>query len=142
MNGTPSADVDTSIELRLLLPEQPSLALPVSLLYESVDPYAVTVRFQGPEEQVEWVFARELLAAGLEGVDGLGDVQVRAVPADPGGQHAHVIISLASPDGRAELEADPDDLRDFLVQTEQVVPRGGEHAFVDVDAELRELLAH
>lgn len=138
MTGIPSVQIDTCIELRLLVPEQPSLPLPVSLRYGSCDPYAVTVQFHGADEQVEWVFARDLLAAGLAGEDGLGDVRVRA---ERDGFRDVVIISLASPDGRADLEADARDLRAFLVRTEQVVPMGGEHHFLDVDAELQQLLA-
>lgn len=139
MNGIPSVQVDACIELRLLVPEQPSMPLPVSLRYGSCDPYAVTVQFHGADEQVEWVFARELLVAGLAGAEGLGDVRVRAV--HDGRRDDVVIISLASPDGRADLEADAGDLRAFLVRTEQVVPLGGEHRFLDVDAELQQLLA-
>lgn len=139
MNGIPSVEVDTAIELRLLVPEQPSLPLPVSLRYRSGDPYAVTVRFEGTQEQVEWVFARDLLAAGLDGADGLGDVRVRAV--QDSGEDV-VIISLASPDGRADLEADAGDLRAFLNRTQQVVPLGAEHHFLDVDSELQELMGH
>lgn len=139
MNGNPTVQVDTSIELRLLISEQPALPLQVSLRYGAADPYAVTVRFHGPEEHVEWVFARDLLASGLDGHGGLGDVQVRAVP-DGGGDDV-VIISLASPDGRADLEADATELRSFLQSTEQVVPLGAEHQFFDIDAEVESLLA-
>lgn len=138
MNGDPTVEVDTSIELRLLVGEQPSLPLPVSLRYGASDPYAVTVRFYGPDEHVEWVFARELLALGLTGEQGLGDVKVRAV--NERGTDV-VIISLASPDGRADLEADAADLRAFLSSTERIVPMGAEHRFYDIDAEVESLLA-
>ena len=43
--------------------------------------------------------------------------------------------------GQAELEADADDVRDFLARTEQVLPRGQEHTVIDLDAELAQLLA-
>lgn len=138
MHSIPTVEVDTCIELRLLVPERPALPLPVSWRYRSGDPYAVTVCFHGADEQVEWVFARELLAAGLDGAAGFGDVEVRAVR--DGGADV-VMISLASPDGRAELEADAVELRSFLDRTRQVVPLGGEHRYVDVDAELEQLLA-
>ena len=139
MNGNPTVQVDTSIELRLLISEQPALPLRVSLRYGAADPYAVTVRFHGPEEHVEWVFARDLLASGLNGHGGVGDVQVRAVPA--GGADEVVIISLASPDGHADLEASAAELRAFLHSTERVVPLGTEHRFFDIDAEVESLLA-
>jgi hypothetical protein len=130
--------VAVPIELRLRVPQQQVLPLPVQLGYGSDDPYAVSVAFQGPDEVVTWVFARDLLAEGLLAPGGEGDVTVRP-EFGPNGEV--LVIGLASPDGEAELEADADDVRDFLARTEQVLPRGQEHTVIDFDAELAQLLA-
>ena len=67
------------------------------------------------------MFARDLLADGLDQPLGDGDVTVRP--------HRHdgrdvLIIGLASPDGAAELEADAAEVRAFVELCESVLPRG------------------
>ena len=63
---------------------------------------------------MEWILARDLLAAALHSREGIGDVQ--AWPS------------------AAAVEA-------FLAQTYQVVPDGTESDYMDFDAELTELLS-
>ena len=47
------------------------------MYYSGSDPYAVRMAFHvGTDEPVEWIFARDLLAAGIESRQGEGDVQV------------------------------------------------------------------
>ena len=47
------------------------------MYYSGKDPYAVRMAFHvGTDEPVEWIFARDLLAAGIESRQGEGDVQV------------------------------------------------------------------
>ncbi len=138
MSLTPRAAVAVPMELRLQVPSQQSLPLPVYLRYCVDDPYAVSVAFQGPDEEVTWVFARDLLADGLDQPLGDGDVTVRP--------HRHdgrdvLVIGLASPDGAAELEADAEEVRAFVELCESVLPRGREHTVLDLDAALEELLA-
>lgn len=130
--------VSVPIELRLRVPQQQVLPLPVELQYDSDDPYAVSVAFHGPDEVVTWVFARDLLAEGLFAPRGEGDVRVRPERGEEGDV---LVIGLASPDGQAELEADVDDVRDFLQRTERVLARGQEHTVIDIDAELSLLLS-
>lgn len=132
-----NADVTMPMELRLLVPLQPALPLPVRLCYTLQDPYAVSLVFSGPDEDVIWVFARELLAAGLTLPQGQGDVRIR--PEIRSGRR-FVMISLTSPDGTAELEADAESIRTFITQTERVVARGQEHTVVNVDEALAALL--
>lgn len=136
-DGSTNADVTMPMELRLLVPLQPALPLPVRLRYTRLDPYAVSLIFSGPDEDVTWVFARELLAAGLTLPQGQGDVRIR--PEIRAGRR-YVMISLTSPDGTAELEADADAVRSFVSLTERVVARGQEHTVVNVDAALAALL--
>lgn len=127
------ADVAMQMELRLLVPLQPALPLSVTMRYHAKDPYAVSVAFSGPDEEIVWVFARELLAEGLDFPRGHGDVQIR--PEQRDGRHL-VMICLTSPDGTAELEVDSEPVRDFVVATEAAVPRGAEHTVIDLDREL------
>ncbi len=138
MTSSQRTVVAVPIELRLRVPQQQVLPLPVQLQYGSDDPYAVSVAFQGPDEVVTWVFARDLLAEGLDAPGGEGDVTVRP---ERGPFGDVLVIGLASPDGQAELEADAAAVRDFLRRTEQVLPRGQEHTVIDIDAELSQLLA-
>ena len=101
--------------------------------YDPADPYAVTARFTVADLAVEWVFARELLASGLTGPVGEGDVHIR-----PGG---HVLkIDLSSPDGRIELECSREPLEWFIKAVFTVVPAGSESQYVEVDNWLGELL--
>lgn len=138
MSLSPHADVDTSVELRLVVPDADAVSLPVALRYRRADPFAVTVAFSGDDVSVEWVFARELLLTGLNHPCGDGDVHVW--PSWRGGNDL-VLIALSSPDGRAVLEADATDLRSFLDATIELVHPGTETDHVDVDAAIATLFA-
>lgn len=136
-SGSHDSEVAMPMELRLLVPMQQALPLPVRLRYTATDPYAVSIVFSGPDEEVVWVFARDLLAEGLTLPRGHGDVRVRPEIRD--GQR-FIMIGLTSPDGTAELEADAVGVAAFIALTEQVVARGEEHRVVNLDAALSELL--
>lgn len=144
MSKPPSVDIDASVQLRLLVPHQAPRPLGATLKFRSCDPFAVTVCFRGGGEAVEWVFARELLSTAIrKGFAGEGDVRVRLlVPSGASVSSATAMrITLASPDGHAEIEADVADFRQFIERSEFVVPTGHEATFVDVDAELATLFA-
>lgn len=144
MSKPPSVDIDSSIQLRLLVPHQAPRPLSATLKFRSCDPFAVTVCFRGAGEAVEWVFARELLTSAIrDGFAGEGDVRVRLLvpPGSPITSATAMRITLASPDGHAEIEADVADFRHFIERSEFVVPSGSETRFVDVDAELALLFA-
>jgi hypothetical protein len=49
-------------------------------------------------------------------------------------------IELSSPFGQAHFEAPIKEISDFLERTYAIVPEGGESDFVDVGAELTDLL--
>lgn len=83
-----SAVVEQVVHARLILSTQTSAGLRVTLHYRADDPLAVRMAFPaefsldeayGPEtgSEVEWVFARQLLASGLTIPSGLGDVHIR-----------------------------------------------------------------
>jgi Streptomyces sporulation and cell division protein, SsgA len=133
-----SATVSAELGLSLVVPDHGSVPLVASLYYSAEDPYAIRMAFHvGSEEPVEWIFARDLLAVGLEGPAGEGDVQVW--PADEQG-HELLNIALSSPFGEAHFEAPTRDVSDFLRRTYRIVPAGEESGFVDVEAELTDLL--
>ena len=128
--------VTSQLELKLVVPGESTVPLAVVLRYTGADPYAVHAEFRtGLEESVEWVFARELLAEGVQRSAGEGDVRVWPSGA-PG--HEVVYVSLASPDGRALLQAPAPELVAFLRRTYDLVPEGMES--VDLDATLHALL--
>lgn len=109
-----------------------------SLSYAADDPYAIRMAFHvGTDEPVEWIFSRELLAAGMDDPAGEGDVHVW-----PGTDHGLGVlnVALSSPFGHAHFEAPMSAIADFLAKTFAVIPAGEESAFIDIDAELDELL--
>jgi hypothetical protein len=109
-----------------------------SLYYSAEDPYAIRMAFHvGTDEPVEWIFARDLLAVGLEGPAGEGDVQVW--PVDEHGREI-LNIALSSPFGEAHFEAPRSATAAFLNRTYEVIAPGLEADFIDVDGELDELL--
>lgn len=137
MSTRPST-VTAEIELRLVVPGNPSLPVAADVRYDVDDPYAVRVAFHtGGSDLVEWTFARQLLTDGVTRPVGEGDVQVW--PADSAAQPC-VNLCLSSPSGRAQFEIPLLGLVEFLSRTYAAVPTGTESDYVDVDAELALLL--
>ncbi len=145
--------VSADLELGLVAPENTIVALTAGLSYTSADPYAMRMAFRvGSDNAVEWIFSRDLLAASLVAREGIGDVKAWPSPTscDPaaGGAlaraaaaHGILNIALSSPFGQAQFEASAQEVRAFLDQTYQLVPTGTESAYLDLDAELTELLS-
>jgi len=132
-----SAIVSAELGLMLIVPDHDAVPLVASLFYSADDPYAIRMAFHvGLDEPVEWIFARDLLAAGLKGSAGEGDVRVW--PAPPGDRDV-LNISLSSPFGQAHFEAPLAALSEFLMRTFEVVPLGREGDFIDIGGELRDL---
>ena len=144
MNSSSSTTVSAELGLRLVVPQQTIVPLVASLYYSGNDPYAIRMAFHvGTDEPVEWIFARDLLAAGIESRQGEGDVQVwQSEPADAeeGSDDVVLNIELSSPFGQAHFEAPAEAMSAFLRKTYQVVPAGKESGFVDIEAELNDLL--
>lgn len=133
-----SVTVSAELGLSLVVPEHGAVPLVASLDYCADDPYAIKMSFHvGTEEPVEWIFARELLAAGLKGRAGEGDVKVWA--GDPADADT-LNIALSSPFGEAHFEAPLSATAEFLRSTYSIIPAGSEGDFIDVDSELDELL--
>jgi Streptomyces sporulation and cell division protein, SsgA len=151
MNRSSSTTISAELGLRLVVPQQTIVPLVASLYYSGSDPYAVRMAFHvGTDEPVEWIFARDLLAAGIESRQGEGDVQVWPSPmscaeaGDPdgigetGGKILN--IELSSPFGQAHFEAPAQAMSAFLKRTYQIVPPGRESSYVDIETELNDLL--
>ncbi|MFC9165588.1 SsgA family sporulation/cell division regulator [Streptomyces fungicidicus] len=130
--------VTCELHLRLILSNESSLPVRASLRYDTADPYAVHAAFHtGTEEAVEWVFARELLTAGLHRPAGIGDVQLW--PCRSHGLDV-VCIALNSEEGKALLHAPARVLESFLERSAAAVPPGTEHGHLCLDEELSRLL--
>lgn len=133
-----SVTVSAELDLSLVVPEHGAVPLVASVDYCADDPYAIKMSFHvGTDEPVEWIFARELLAAGLECPAGEGDVQ--AWPDDADGSDV-LNIALSSPFGEARFEAPLSATAEFLQSTYGIIPAGAEGDFIDVDSELDDLL--
>ncbi len=104
--------------------------VPVELIYTAADPWAITLAVGSRL----WLFARELLAAGLYEPVGDGDVQVRP---DTGGVSGHVVVALSSPSGTADLALPRGTVESLLDATEALVPPGTER--LDWDTEMARL---
>jgi len=145
MNSS-STTVSAELGLRLVAAEQTIVPLVASLSYSGSDPYAIRMAFHvGTEEPVEWIFARDLLADGLLGAEGDGDVRVwPSAPADSPDEAADgrsvLNIELSSPFGEAHFEAPSEAIAGFLDRTFGVVPMGQESGVIDIDGELNGLL--
>ena len=137
-----SSTVSAELGLRLVVPQQTIVPLVASLYYSKEDPYAIRIAFHvGLDEPVEWIFARELLSSGIEGREGLGDVVVWPSTSAADGKPGNVLnIELSSPFGQAHFEAPVKEISDFLKRTYAIVPGGREADFVNVEAEIADLL--
>ncbi|MDR3035834.1 MAG: SsgA family sporulation/cell division regulator, partial [Kitasatospora sp.] len=153
--------VEQTTHARLIVSTHRSALLRVTLHYRADDPLAVRMVFPaeyalepdplddpadqygdlpaepapGQADGVEWVFARQLLAAGLDLPSGEGDVHVRPALG------TRTMVELRSPEGVALLQFDRADLRRFLWHSYLAVPEGRELSHLDCDRALAELLA-
>lgn len=132
----PSA-IDQAVQVRLIATAPGPHAVPAALRYEPSDPLAVRMSFP-PEisldgAAVNWAFARELLAEGLRGPAGRGDVRVR-----PAG-HERTVMEFHAEEGVAMVQMRTADVRRFLARSYEAVPEGSEQMQLDVDRGLAEL---
>ena len=133
-----SDTVAAELGLTLVVPEHGGVPLTASLYYRGDNPYAIRMAFHvGMDDPVEWIFARDLLAAGMHEPTGDGDVRVW-----PGADTDRRVlnISLSSPFGQAHFEAPLPAMSQFLLRTFELIPVGREGDFTDIDGELNELL--
>jgi hypothetical protein len=144
MSSTSHGTVSAEQDLRLIGPDNLIVPLTAGLHYSRQDPYAVRMSLDaGRDKPVEWSLSRDLLAAALHAREGIGDV--RAWPSGErekgaGTEQKILNIELGPPDGYARFEASAAGIEEFLAQTYEMVPGGQEPDFLNLDAELTELL--
>ncbi|ARF58552.1 SsgA family sporulation/cell division regulator [Streptomyces gilvosporeus] len=129
--------IDHAVQVRLLATAPGPQAVPAVLHYEPADPLAVRMTFP-PEisldgAAVDWAFARDLLAEGLYGPAGRGDVRVR--PCGP----ERTVMEFHADEGVALVQLRTVDVRLFLARSYDVVPAGRERAQAAVERGLTEL---
>ncbi|MEV5737982.1 SsgA family sporulation/cell division regulator [Streptomyces sp. NPDC052292] len=133
-----STMIEQPVEARLVAaaPRMPSI--PAVLCYDRRDPFAVRMTFPAPATlegvDVCWTFSRELLAAGLEGSEGHGDVRVRPYGYD------RTVLEFHAPEGTAVVHVRSGEIRRFLEATGGLVPVGLEHLQLDLDHDLAVLM--
>ncbi|MFE1438804.1 SsgA family sporulation/cell division regulator [Streptomyces sp. NPDC058739] len=130
--------IEQPVEARLISAAPRMQHIPATLHYDPCDPFAVHMIFpaEATLEGVEvcWTFSRDLLAAGLTGSEGYGDVRVR-----PYG-YERTELEFHAPEGTAVVHLHSGDVRDFLAATDALVPVGHEHLMIDLDHDLAELM--
>jgi hypothetical protein len=135
------ATIAAELGLMLVGPRQATVPLVAGLFYSGDDPYAVRMAFHvGTDEAVEWIFARDLLTAGLAGPAGDGDVRTWPSTSSGGDGETVLNIVLSSPFGRAHFEAPMAATAEFLRRTYDAIPAGREGDFIDIGGELDGLL--
>jgi hypothetical protein len=125
------AAISADLDLTLVLGDDRIIPVAATLTYSIAEPFAVSALFRTTDGNINWVFARDLLENGLTESVGEGDVVIWPAH-DADGDI--ICISLSSPGGNALLEADTGELRTFLDASYNIVGRGSESDYVDVDS--------
>lgn len=109
------------------------LTMPIAceFSFSAKDPYAVSLIFDAEGERpVRWVFSRELLAEGLTGLAGDGDVVLWPESALSGHDNLWIEVGAAHT-ALFEIPAKP--VAEWVAATYAMVPRGQEMAEADWD---------
>jgi hypothetical protein len=134
-----ASTISYPLVLRLLDDSDRQRYIQAELRYSIADPLAVLAVFDtAASEPVPWIFARDLLGAGLDRPSGRGDIRIW--PAVDSNGVATVRIRLRSPDGDAILETPLSTVEEFLIQTWAMVPTGAESRLLHIDTLLNVLL--
>ncbi|MEV8394948.1 MULTISPECIES: SsgA family sporulation/cell division regulator [unclassified Streptomyces] len=130
--------IEQAVQARLVASAPRLETVPATLRYDRADPFAVRMAFPPPATlegtEVTWEFSRELLATGMTEPVGVGDVRVR-----PFG-YGRTVLEFHAPEGTAMVHLRTAELRRFLERSEDLVPVGHEHLYLDLDHDLTELL--
>ncbi|HEY9375397.1 SsgA family sporulation/cell division regulator [Streptomyces sp.] len=133
-----STVIEHAVEARLVASAPCMESVPATLRYDREDPYAVSMAFPPPATlegvEVSWAFSRELLAEGVEGPAGLGDVRVRPFGYD------RTVVEFHAPEGVAVVHVHTSEVRRFLERSQHLVPTGRECQYLDWDGDLGRLL--
>ncbi|MFJ9824120.1 spore wall synthesis regulator SsgD [Streptomyces sp. NPDC101160] len=130
--------IEQAVQARLVASAPRMESVAATLRYDREDPYAVSMAFPPPATlegvEVSWAFARELLAEGVEGPAGVGDVRLRPYGYD------RTVVEFHAPEGVAMVHVRTSELRSFLERSQHLVPRGRENQYLDWDGNLAQLL--
>ncbi|MET9379211.1 SsgA family sporulation/cell division regulator [Streptomyces sp. NPDC003035] len=133
-----STVIEQAVQARLVASAPRMETVPATLRYDREDPFAVSMAFPPPATlegvEVSWAFSRELLAEGVEGPAGVGDVRVRPYGYD------RTVVEFHAPEGVAVVHIRTAELRRFLKRSQHLVPVGREHQYLDWDQDLAQLL--
>lgn len=129
--------VTAELFLQMVVDLDRTVDVPCALEYRSEEPYAVRATFRTGGADIEWMFARDLLAEGLKRPSGEGDVVVWP---EHSGPRELVLVALNSPSGQAVLEADRDEIVHFLERTYDIVSSGAESDAMDLDSWIAQIL--
>lgn len=129
--------VQHDIHMQVVIADGNRVALPATLTYRAEDPFAVTATFRTADNEISWVFARELLRDGLRDIAGHGDIVVR--PGHPS-RGARVSLTLSSPSGSAVIEGSREQIGDFVAEMYRAVPEDTEWMYLDLDRTIEDLL--
>jgi hypothetical protein len=123
--------VDAELSARRLTPGCGSWAARTRLQYDPTDPYAIimTVHVRGQDE-VRWLFSRELLDDGLRQASGDGDISIAPCPNAPS-DLLHVTLRDDVNSAVLELRAAP--IVQFIRMTYGLVPSGDEGRFLTIE---------
>ncbi|MER6911433.1 SsgA family sporulation/cell division regulator [Streptomyces sp. NPDC000594] len=131
--------VQAEVLMNFLVSEELSFRIPVELRYERDDPYAVRMTFHLPgDAPVTWAFSRDLLAGGVTGPTGDGDVRIA-----PTGRGRRADLGIRLQVGRESacfvVGAVP--VVTFLDRTDRLVPLGREQEYGDCEGDLDSALS-
>lgn len=119
-----------------------SAILTIRCTYTPAQPYIVELEFPGiPKSPQPWAVGRDLLIEGAQTPSGHGDVHIATVGLADGDV---TILTLSTPQRTAVFTFRAQDLIEFLVRTEELVPLGAESDQVQRDLSdqaLRDLTA-
>lgn len=139
LTDLPGTTVAHPITLRMIDQLGGSLLSSAVLEYHSADAYAVSLVFETARGEVRWDFGRELLAEGLYGPAGEGDVQLW--PCLDTECHAVTMVELYGGTGsQALMQLTSRDVRRFLDASYAVVAAGAEGRGVDLNEVVESLL--
>lgn len=129
--------VTADIPLRMVVDIDRTVDVPCTLDYRAEEPFAVRATFRTGVADIEWSFARDLLAEGMTRPSGEGDIVIWP---ETGHRTQLVLMALNSPSGQAVLEADREVVAAFLNRTYDLVPAGTESVELDIDRWISQIL--
>jgi hypothetical protein len=123
--------VDAELSARVLQPGSGSWAARTRLGYDPADPYAINMTVHvRDQDEVTWLFSRELLDEGLRQTSGVGDVSISPCPQAPS-DLIHVTLRNDANSAVLELRAAP--VAEFIRTTYRLVPSGSEGSFLTIE---------